>query len=377
MSLSSTPPARFSIAGRPIGREAVVYIIAEIGVNHDGSPERALQLVDAASEAGADAIKLQLFRADLLMSRASRLAMYQTAAGERDPLAMLRRLELSTDAMVRVIDRAHAKGLHAIVTPFSLGLIAEAQRLPWDAYKTASPDVIHKPLLDALAATGKPMIVSTGAATLEECERAARWLAPASGRVAFLQCVSSYPCAPEHASIAGMAALARQPGFTGPIGYSDHTPSVDTGAIAVNCPEVPAQILEKHLTYSKGAQGPDHAASLEPAEFRQYVTLARDESQMRLWMGHRPVREGAILHDARLGSPEKRVLPCEQDVRRVSRQSIVSARAIDAGETITREHLAIKRPGTGIEPFRLDEVIGRIAARAIEADVPLTAEDLA
>ncbi len=368
---------RFAIAGRPVGRDAVVYIIAEIGVNHDGSPQRALELVDAASDAGADAIKLQLFRADLLMSGASRLAAYQQAAGERDPLAMLRRLELPLEAMARVVERAHSKGLHAIVTPFSLPLIAEAQRLPWDAYKTASPDIIHHPLLEALAATGKPMIVSTGAATIEEVERAVAWLAPAKGRVALLQCVSSYPCEPQNASIAGMAALAGLAGFTGPIGYSDHTPSVDTGAIAVNCPGVPAQILEKHLTYSKSAQGPDHAASLDPAEFRQYVTLARDESQMLVWMGGRTVRAGSVLHDARLGPPQKRVLPCEQDVRRVSRQSIVSARAIVPGERLTREHLTIKRPGTGIEPFRVDEVIGRTAARAIEADVPITPEDLA
>jgi len=147
------------------------YIIAEIGVNHDGSADRALELVDAAAWAGADAVKLQLFRADLLMSRAARLAEYQRAAGEADPIDMLRRLELSFDEMERIGARAHENGLHAIVSVFSVELVPEAERLPWDAYKTASPDIIHKPLLDALAATRRPLIVSAyqaGAAPMRQ-----------------------------------------------------------------------------------------------------------------------------------------------------------------------------------------------------------------
>lgn len=361
-----------TISGRPIGRRAAVYIIAELGVNHDGSAARALEMVDAAADAGADAIKLQLFRAELLMSRASRLAAYQASAGERDPVAMLKRLELSLDDMARVVERAHARGLHAIVTPFSVELVAEAQRLAWDAYKTASPDVINLPLLRELMGTGRPMIVSTGAATLEECARAVQWLQPAITRVAMLQCVSSYPCEPADASIAAMTPISRLPDFLGPVGYSDHTTGIDTGAIAVNCPGCPAQILEKHLTYSRSAQGPDHAASLEPAEFRQYATLARDESQMRIWMNGGPIRP-----DPRYGPEEKRVLACERDVRAVSRQSLVAARPLPRGHRIAREDLTIKRPGTGLEPWLLDDTIGRRTSRAVEGDMPLTAEDLA
>lgn len=362
-----------TIGGRPVGRQAAVYVIAELGVNHDGSASRALELVDAAADAGADAIKLQLFRADLLLSRACALAAYQAAAGERDPVSMLRRLELPIDAMGPVVARAHALGLHAIVTVFSPGLVPQARALPFDAYKTASPDIVNLPLLEALMATGKPMLVSTGAATLDECARAVGWLSPALGRTLLLQCVSSYPTAPEDASIAAMADLARLPGYMNPVGYSDHTREVDTGAVAVNFTPCPAVVLEKHLTYSRSAPGPDHAASLEPAEFRQYATLARDESQMRVWMGSPPTR----LSDRRLGDGVKRVLPCEQDVRRLSRQSVVSARVIRKGERLGVADLAIKRPGTGIEPWRLDEVIGRLAARDIDADVPLVAEDLA
>jgi N-acetylneuraminate synthase/N,N'-diacetyllegionaminate synthase len=367
-------PARLSIANRPIGKHAAVYIIAELGVNHDGSLDRALDLVDAAADAGADAIKLQLFRASFLLSRASRLASYQAQAGESDPFSMLQRLELDERAMARIIQRAHARGVHAIVTPFSLELIDEAARLPWDAFKTASPDIINRPLLHAIRSLDRPVIVSTGAATLEEVERAIEWLVPSRGNLAVLQCVSSYPCAPENASIAGMAALARI--FDGPIGYSDHTPSVDTGALAATFAPSPATILEKHLTYDTRAKGPDHAASLDPAAFRQYATLAREESALRIWMGEQAfvAPSGA---DPRLGPPEKRVLDCERDVRRLSRQSLVPTRAIRPGETIARADLTVKRPGTGLEPFRLEETIGRTARRAIEADIPLIPEDIA
>jgi N,N'-diacetyllegionaminate synthase len=347
------------IGTRQIG--APVYIIAELGVNHDGSIDRALDMTDAAAEAGADAIKLQLFHAALLMSKASRLAEYQAAAGEQDPVTMLSRLELSIGDMGRIIDRAHARGIHAIVTPFSVELVDAAGRVGFDAYKTASPDIIHKPLLDRLAATGKPLIVSTGAATIDEVTRAARWLAEARDRVAFLQCVSSYPTRDADASIRGMHALARV--WSGPVGYSDHTTGVDAGAVAA---VHGAAILEKHLTWNKQATGPDHAASLEPAEFRAYATLARDESAMKAWMGSVPTPE-----DPRLGPDEKRVLPCEQDVRRLSRQSVVARRDLPAGHVLMLDDLTIKRPGTGIEPWRLPDILGHRIRTDVEADTPL------
>lgn len=340
-----------------------MYIIAELGVNHDGSVERALEMSDAAAEAGADAIKLQLFRAELLMSKASKLAAYQAEAGERDPVAMLKRLELPPADMERIVARAHQRGLHAIVTPFSVELVDEAEGLGFDSYKTASPDIIHKPLLDRLIGTGKPFTVSTGAATIDEVSRAAGWLKPARDRVAFLQCVSSYPTRDEDASIGAMAALSRV--WDGPIGYSDHTIGVDTGAVAA---VHGATILEKHFTWSKGAAGPDHAASLEPAEFRAYATLARDESAMKAWMGRVPLGT-----DPRVGPAEKRVLACEQDVRRLSRQSLVARRDLPAGHVLAAGDLTIKRPGTGIEPWRLNEVIGRRLRTAAEHDMPLVA----
>ena len=225
-------------ASRTIGLGAPPYVIAEIGVNHDGSVERAVQLVDAAADAGADAVKLQMFKAEMLMSGASRLAAYQAEAGERDPLAMLKRLELPDAGFEAVAKRCRERGVHAIVTVFSVELVEQAERVRgggggWDAYKTASPDIIHKPLQEALQSTGKPLIVSTGAATIDEVSRAIGWLSAAhrEGRLALLQCVSSYPTPRERAALGGIAAV--QQVFDGPVGYSDHTADRFTGASAV------------------------------------------------------------------------------------------------------------------------------------------------
>lgn len=348
---------------RAVGAEFSPYVIAEIGVNHDGDPARAVELTRDAAKAGADAVKLQLFRADLLMSRASGLAAYQEAAGERDPHSMLRRLELSVDAMRKVVDAAHDAGIHAIVTVFSTELVAEADVLDWDAYKSASPDVINKPLLGAMGATGRPLIVSTGAATIDEVARAAGWLRNLSGRLAMLQCVSSYPTPDSLAELGGIGAIADV--FPGPVGYSDHTTGVETGAAAV---WRGASILEKHLTYNREAVGPDHAASLMPEEFASYV-----ENAKRAWMERQGRRRPKSFGETQ----RKRVLGVEEDVRRLSRQSLVTRRPLPAGHVLTREDLTIKRPGTGLEPWMLEGTIGRRLSRAVEGDMPLTEGDLA
>lgn len=357
------------IGTRQIGPDQPPYIIAELGVNHDGSVERALELVDAAAGAGADAIKLQFFKADMLMSKASRLAAYQEEAGERDPVEMLGRLELSIEQLRPIVDRAHARGLHAIVTVFSVELVEQAARLPWDAYKSASPDIIHRPLLEALSATGKPLIVSTGASTLDEVVRAVRWLDGVRSRLAALQCVSAYPTPEGRMALGGIEALRRVLGL--PIGYSDHTTGVASGALAAYAG---ACILEKHLTWSKGAPGPDHASSLEPSEFAAYASGARSARQEDACTRDRMETDATTNADREIA---KRVLPIEQDVRAVSRQSIVTTRELPTDHRISRSDVTFKRPGTGIPPFRLDEVVGRCVARAVEADAPLVDNDLA
>ncbi|TVQ62177.1 MAG: hypothetical protein EA378_06880 [Phycisphaerales bacterium] len=352
------------IGDREIAPGGGAYVIAEIGVNHDGDASRAIALTEAAAGAGADAVKLQLFETDRLMSRAARLAAYQRDAGETDPFAMLRRLELSIDAMGGVVERAHALGMHAIVTVFSTELVPLAERLAWDAYKSASPDVIHRPLLEAMGGTGRPLIVSTGAADVDEIVRARSWLDGMRDRLAFLHCVSSYPTPSGEASLRGCEGVAEvvRPCATG---YSDHTALVETGAVAVA--HAGACILEKHLTDDRARAGPDHAASLEPERFASYVRLAK---------AARPGVSGVdgALGETLLGRGGKVVADVEADVRRVSRQSVVATRDVRAGEVIGAADVTCKRPGLGTPAWRLGEMIGRRALRDLAADMPV-AED--
>jgi len=379
-----------TIGNRRIGPAFEPYIIAEIGVNHDGDPARALALTELALASGADAVKFQYFSADLLMARPTlrladgadadgqgsgkRLAAYQAAAGETDPHAMLARLELSLDVMAQCIERIHVAGRHAMVTVFSQSLVLRAGKLPWDVYKTASPDIIHRPLLEAVARIGKPMIVSTGAAEFSEVQQALGWLDEQSlsqpswstpahirTRLALLHCVSSYPCAPQHAAVAGTAHLATLHPI---VGYSDHTIEVDTGALAVRHGAV---MLEKHITDDRTRKGPDHSASLDGPAFARYVRLAKAAARS---VDPDSSRDAA---DSRLGSRHKLVQPCEADVRAVSRQSIVAIRNLPAGHVLSAIDLTFKRPGNGLAPFEVVDVIGQVLNSDVQADQPLTA----
>ena len=368
------------IGRQEIGLDQPPYVIAEIGVNHDGSVDRALELVHAAAGAGADAIKLQLFKTDLLMSEASRLASYQEDAGETDPLAMLRRLELSIEQMKPIVSLAYELGIGAIVTVFSVELIEEAEQLNidgqgWSAYKTASPDITNKPLLDALVATGRPLIISTGASTLDEVSRSIQWLEPAHERTAYLQCVSCYPTPADSSALGGIKAINRV--FNGPVGYSDHTQEIQTGWMAVACG---ATLLEKHLTYDTKASGPDHAASLEPDAFRDYCTQAKlrqaKPSNVEQYTPGAPVAAPVDFAMKYVPKIEKVVLPIEEDVRVVSRQSLTNVRDMPAGYVLKSTDLTIKRPGTGIEPWRMAEMVGRVMRCQVQADRPLREDDL-
>ncbi|MFI4915858.1 MAG: N-acetylneuraminate synthase family protein [Phycisphaerales bacterium JB060] len=350
------------IADRTIDTNHPPYIIAELGVNHDGSADRLMDLVRAAADAGVDAIKLQLFTAGDLLAGTARLAEYQKDAGERDPRDMLGRLELPMEVAREAIDLAHELGVHAIATVFDLPLLPIADELPLDAYKTASPDLVYRPLLDALAGTGKPLIVSTGAASRDEVQRAIGWLGPARDRLALLQCVSSYPTPAEHAAVAAVADLADL--FMGPVGYSDHTTLVDTGALAVTRG---ARVLEKHLTLDRTQPGPDHAASIEPDQLAEYVRLCRAAYEGD-WK--------ADANDERLGPPTKFLLPIEADVRQVARRSIVASRDLSAGHVLAMADFAFKRPGGGLEPWQADLLLGRPVEFDIPADRAIMPDDV-
>lgn len=347
MSQAASP---FSFANQPSSSPPRCLVIAELGVNHDGRLDRALELVGAAANAGADAVKLQHFRPERLLSRAAGLADYQAdaAANVHDMLASLM---LSLAEMAAVRDAARAAGLAFVVTPFSLADVNELAELGVDAVKIASPDAVNTPLLRAAAGLGVPLLISTGTCDLEELEPAASLLRAHGAGGAMLQCVSSYPTADEQASLGGIAAIASA--FGVPVGYSDHTADEDTGGLAVAAGAV---LLEKHLTHDPAAPGPDHAASLNPAAMKRYIALARRAATMR-------------------GPVAKRCLDVEREVRRLSRQSLTTTRDLPAGHVLTRDDLTIKRPGTGIPAAAMESVIGRRLARRVHADQPLQEDE--
>ena len=340
------------IAGRRIAADAPAFVIAEIGVNHDGRVDTAVRLVEAAWLAGADAVKLQLFKASRLMHPSAKLAAYQRAAGATDPAEMLRAYELDDAAVARVIEATRAAGMVPLATPFSPEDVGDLAAAGLPAVKLASPDLVNPLLTDAAAALGLPMLLSTGAATLDEVDWAVNRLRAMAASFALLHCVSAYPTPNDAAQIGCVRALNERYGCVA--GYSDHTQDLNGGAVAVTAG---AMIVEKHLTHDRNATGPDHSASADPKQFREYVRRLRAAETM-------------------LGDGEKRLQDVEQDVRRVSRQSLVLRRALAAGEALRAEHLTCQRPGTGIPARQVDDVIGRVARRAIPVGAMLDWFDL-
>lgn len=327
-------------------------VIAEIGVNHDGELFRALELVSAAKSAGADGIKLQVFRAATLVHGSGILADYQKSTTDAPTSAdLLRRYELSEPDLLRVIAHAKSLGLLTVATPFSPSDIPICARLGLDALKIASPDLINHILLAAAAETRLPLLVSTGAATLDEIHHTHAFLSSLEVSPLYLHCVSAYP-APDH--LAHLTFIHDLIHHFGPrVGYSDHAPSLLAGACAVSAGAI---LLERHLTYSTTAPGPDHAASSDPTQFAEYTRLARTAQTLR-------------------GTGHKRLLPIEHDVRRVSRQSLVLALPLAPGQPLTPAHLTTQRPGTGISPSAAHTVLGKPPRTSLPAGHMLSPED--
>jgi N-acetylneuraminate synthase/N,N'-diacetyllegionaminate synthase len=337
------------IGDRPVGPDHPVLIIAEIGVNHDGSLQRALELVHAAGRCGADAVKLQLFGAGRLMHRSAGFADYQRSrCADANPSEMLSRYELSEGDVRRIVAEIRRIGLVPLATPFSLSDVDWIASLDLPAIKIASPDLVNRPLLMRAAAIGKPLLVSTGAASTDEIAGACDWLGGCGATWALLHCISSYPVPDRDAHLCWIAELHRR--FAVPVGYSDHTTQPLAGALAV---AAGACIIEKHITYDRDAAGPDHAASADPGQFARYVALARQAQGL-------------------CGRPGKRVLAIEQDVRTLSRQSLVLERSLQAGEVIRAADLIVQRPGTGIPASMLDRAVGRRVRRALVGGTMLT-----
>lgn len=352
MSSEIAQPVR--IGSRPIGPGQSVYVIAEAGVNHNGSADAALRLVDAARAAGADAVKFQAFKATRLASLHAEQAAYQKgAAAAPSQVEMLSKLELQPADFARIKQHCEQVGIEFLATPFGIEDLRTLLDIGVRAIKIASPDIINRPLLEAAAASHLPVLLSTGASEQAEIDAAHDLLArQLAVPLVLLHCVSSYPTEMEQANLRRIGTLYER--YRCPVGYSDHTAETLTAQLAV---AACAHVLEKHFTLDRAQPGPDHAFSLAPAELAAYVRFARRAEEI-------------------LGRGDLDLSDAEREVRRVSRCSVAASRDIPTGSTIFREMLVAKRPGTGISPWRISEVIGRVARRDIPADTPIVWEML-
>jgi len=326
------------IAGRMIGPGQRCFIIAEAGVNHNGEVALAKRLIEAAADAGADAVKFQTFRADRLVSRSAPKAAYQrgTTDPEESQFEMIRRLELSPGAHRDLQGACRRCGVLFLSTPFDEDSVALLEELGVPAFKISSGDVTNWPLLSYVARRGRPVILSTGMSDLEEVADAVRTIRGAgNGRLILMHCVSQYPADPAEANLRAMQTLAGS--FAVPVGFSDHTRGTEVALAAV---ALGACVVEKHLTLDRRLAGPDHRASSDPGEFR---TLVR----------------GIRAVEAALGDGRKRPMPGERDTALAARRSLIAAQDIPAGTPLTDALIAIQRPGGGLPPSARARLLGR------------------
>jgi N-acetylneuraminate synthase len=351
------------------------FVIAEAGVNHDGDLARALELVDVAARAGADAVKFQTFKAESLVTAGAAKAAYQVANSGADggQLAMLRALELGEDDHRSLVARCADRGIRFMSTAFDAASLRYLAGLGMPAIKLPSGDITCAPLLLQAARLHQPLIVSTGMSTLADIEAALGVIAfgltedrQPRGRVDFeaayaseagrralaahvtlLHCVTEYPAPPEAVNLRAMDTMAACFGL--PVGYSDHTLGI---AVALAAVARGATVIEKHFTLDRRLPGPDHAASLEPDELSQMIA-------------------GIRTIERALGSPRKGPAAVEIANRDVARRSLVAARPLRAGDVLDEDALACKRPGTGISPIHYYDALGRRAGAAVDVDMPV------
>jgi N,N'-diacetyllegionaminate synthase len=334
------------IAGRALGPH--VFVIAEIGNNHNGEIELAERLIAAAAEAGADAVKFQTHIAEAEM-----LPSTPTPPHFDEPRwDFTKRMELSLDDHLRLKAFAEERGLVFFSSPFSVEAVDLLEEVGVPVHKVASGEVTNPPLLEAVAATGKPVLLSTGMAGMDDVERAAATLRASGSDLLVLQCTSNYPCPPELVNLRAMTAMGGRLGA--PYGLSDHTPGIWASVAAV---ALGAVAVEKHFTVDKSLYGPDHKASLEPEELAALV-------------------EGIREVEAALGDGLKERDPSLDPARATFEKSVVARVEIPKGAVLEPEMLTTKRPGNGIPALRLSGLIGRKAARRLEADHQLEEADV-
>jgi N-acetylneuraminate synthase len=338
-----------------VGPGQPCFIVAEAGVNHNGDLELARRLVDAASAAGADAVKFQTFEPKYVVAADAPKADYQirNAAPGRTQREMIEPLVLSTDAHRELQARAHARGLVFLSTPFDEPSADFLDELGVPAFKIPSGEVINHPLLARLARKGRPLLMSTGMCDLQEVAAAVKVIrAHGDPPLALFHCVSNYPAMPAECNLRAMVTLRDH--FDVPTGWSDHTlgTSVSVAAVALG-----ACLLEKHLTLDQTLSGPDHKASLEPNDFARLVQEVR-----------------AI--ESALGSGVKAPNASELAVARVARKSLHWAMSLPLGTHVEPKHLIALRPGLGLLPAQSGELLGRCLRRPVVAGTLVRLEDL-
>ncbi len=346
---------RITLADREIGDGAPSFVIAEIGSNHDGQLERALALVDVAADAGADAVKFQSFRAAGLLARRWPDADGGWKTAEAYPV--LERLEVPAEWHAPLRDRARERGVMFLSTPFDESRAALLAALGVPAFKVASGDLTHHPLLRTLAAYGRPLLLSTGLATPDEIGAALDAVAEGAGApervppVVLLHCVSLYPLRPGDANLRALEPLRGRFGCL--VGWSDHSPghTLALGAVALG-----ACVVEKHITDDRNRRGPDHGYAMEPGEFRAMVDAIREL-------------------ETGLGDGTKRPRPDEEPERRWARRSVYAARSLPAGSLLEATDLKVVRPALGLEPDAVLQLIGRTLRRPLAVDEPVREED--
>ncbi|MBC9784432.1 N-acetylneuraminate synthase [Heliobacterium chlorum] len=358
-----------------------IYVIAEAGVNHNGDMDLAMKLIDAAVQAGADAIKFQTFKTKNLVCVDAPKARYQNESAENreSQFAMLKRLELTEAAHFQLMQYCAEKGIDFLSTPFDLpSLSFLVDRLHLSCLKISSGDITNGPLLLAAAKRGHKIILSTGISTLSEIERALSVLAfgyigdkqetsienferaycSSEGqaslmeKVVLLHCTTEYPAPFADVNLRAMDTLRNAFGLA--VGYSDHTCGI---AIPIAAAARGAQVIEKHFTMDRTLPGPDHKASLEPQELMQMIQAVRQ------------VEDG-------LGTALKRPVPSEIENRHIARKSLVASRPIQKGESFSCDNISSKRPGNGLSPMFYWNVIGKKAKRGYETDESLSAEEV-
>ncbi|MBI5144637.1 MAG: N-acetylneuraminate synthase [Candidatus Omnitrophica bacterium] len=332
-----------------------VFIIAEAGVNHNGSFNLARQMIDAAYDVGADAVKFQSFKADNIVTKHAKKATYQIAnAGAKEShYQMIQRLELKDSDFRKLAVHAKKRKILFLSSPFDKESVDLLDDIGIAAFKLASGEITNMPLIEYIAQKRRPIILSTGMSDLKEIKAAIDLIKHKGTRdIALLHCVTDYPAQPEDINLKVILTLKDR--FKLPVGFSDHTLGITVSIAAV---ALGAKMIEKHFTLDRKLCGPDHRVSLEPAQFKELVLAVRQT-------------------EAALGSGIKKLTPNEEKIKKLVRRSIVAKTGIPPRIRISEEMLDIKRPGIGIQPKYLNRVIGKITKKQIPEDALIKFEDL-